>query len=198
MQIHIAERTQLQNAEPPVMQQENDGLAPTIGILPMEKPAAACMTGLMAGRITDDGPSRDRAADVLAMARSIAELGMARLAHRRLPIERIHHLNRQSAASGRTAAQARPGDAAVVDRVAHILPRVAEYMPWRSDCLVQAMAAQRWLDTKGIATSIIIGVDLPQGALDAHAWLQHGDRVVTGGTVDRFKVLLETPASSGK
>lgn len=143
----------------------------------------------MAGPATNNG-----VADVLAMARSIMELAIARIAHRRMPIEGVHDLNHRSAAHGRSPAHAQPGDAELVSRVAYILPRVAEYMPWRADCLVQAMAAQRWLDTKGIATSILIGVDKPAGQFDAHAWLQHGDRVVTGGQVARFTVLLETAA----
>lgn len=130
----------------------------------------------------------------LDAGRALFELAFARLGHARLQVPRIHYWNHRSAATGRAPTAAQPADAATIDRVAYVVPRVAYYLPWRSDCLIQAMAAQRWLDRLGIATSIVIGVDKPEnGEFAAHAWLQYGDRIVTGGEVSNFKVLLETP-----
>jgi len=75
----------------------------------------------------------------------------------------------------------------LVDRVAYLIPRVAARLPWRADCLVQALAAQRWLASHNIATSIQIGVPRdPRVQFEAHAWLIAGDRVVTGGDIDRY------------
>lgn len=126
-------------------------------------------------------------------ARALVELAAARLGHLRLQVAQIHELNRKSSAGGRQPDQALPGDAAMVARVTYTVPRVAFRLPWRSDCLIQAMAAQRWLRTKDIATAIVIGVAKPEGGeFAAHAWLQYGDRIVTGGEVSHFKVLLET------
>lgn len=72
----------------------------------------------------------------------------------------------------------------LVERVAFAIPRVAARVPWRADCMVQALAAEHWLRVHGIATTLTLGV--PRDKLtefEAHAWLTAGDRVVTGGDV---------------
>lgn len=67
----------------------------------------------------------------------------------------------------------------------------ARLVPWRSDCLVQAMAAQRWLRREGRQTQLVIGVHKdPAGRFEAHAWLRCGMVTVTGGDVARFTPLL--------
>lgn len=81
--------------------------------------------------------------------------------------------------------------AAAVRRVAFAVPRVAARLPWRTDCLVQALAARRWLAYWGIPTQVAIGVDRNQGgAFSAHAWLKHDEIIVTGGETSQFTVLL--------
>lgn len=45
-----------------------------------------------------------------------------------------------------------------VNRVAFATPRMGAHVPWRSDCFVQALAAQSWLRRKGIAAALYIGV----------------------------------------
>lgn len=75
----------------------------------------------------------------------------------------------------------------LVDRVAYLIPRIAARLPWRADCLVQALAAKRWLERLGVATSIHIGVHKDRRVeFEAHAWLTAGDRVVTGGDIARY------------
>ena len=55
-------------------------------------------------------------------------------------------------------------------------------VPWRSTCLVQALAARRWLARRGVASELVLGARKPGGAeLDAHAWLKAGERIVVGG-----------------
>lgn len=82
-------------------------------------------------------------------------------------------------------------------RAAYVIPRVAARLPWRADCLVQALAAQRWLRDLGVDTQISIGVDRDEdGGLLAHAWLKHRDIVVTGGMIDRFSTLLASSSQS--
>lgn len=74
-----------------------------------------------------------------------------------------------------------------IDRIAFAIPRMAARVPWRSDCLVQALAAQRWLERQGIGSTIHIGVRSDgDRSLDAHAWLTAGDRVVVGGDVGQY------------
>ena len=75
----------------------------------------------------------------------------------------------------------------LVHRVAFAIPRVGSRVPWRADCLVQALAARQWLDRFGIANELHVGVRSPAGeCLDAHAWLTCGEIVVTGGDVANY------------
>ena len=75
----------------------------------------------------------------------------------------------------------------LVERVAFAIPRVAARMPWRSDCLVQAMAAERWLGRHGIETALFLGVPNNKPAqFVAHAWLMAGERIVTGGDISGY------------
>ena len=80
-------------------------------------------------------------------------------------------------------------------RVAFAIPRVAVRLPWRADCWIQAMAAQRWLRSKGIASQLTIGTrkDL-HGAFQAHAWLTCNGAIITGGDSSGY-VPLVTPES---
>ena len=110
------------------------------------------------------------------LARAGFELGLARL-----------RLSPDRALSLIGAAQPNPEpldreQTAVVDRVAFVIPRVAVRLPWRADCLVQAIAARSWLSRQGIATTLTLGVPRDKPAnFEAHAWLTAGDVVVTGG-----------------
>ena len=119
---------------------------------------------------------RLRPGDVL---RAVVELGLARLRLKR-------HRPKMWAAS-QNAAPIDHRQSALVDRVAYVIPRVAARLPWRADCLVQAMAAQRWLSRARIATSLTLGVPKDKGPMfEAHAWLSAGSRIVTGGDVSDY------------
>lgn len=70
------------------------------------------------------------------------------------------------------------------------IPSAANRVPWRSDCLIQAMAAAAWLRSRHMGWQLHIGVRRePDGSLGAHAWLTAADQVVTGGLpdLDTFK-----------
>ncbi len=123
---------------------------------------------------------------------ALVELFRARLMLARLGVADIDRCNQRSASMGRNPEAASPGDADKVALVGHVIPRVARFVPWRSDCLVQAMAAQRWLLRRGIASMIVIGIDRTreEGFL-SHAWLSYGNQGVTGGVVDRYTVIIE-------
>lgn len=79
-------------------------------------------------------------------------------------------------------------DKALAQRIARAIPRAAGRVPWRSDCFVQALAAQYWLAQSGIGSELHIGVrtDVP-GGFAAHAWLRHGDLTVTGGDFSAYQ-----------
>jgi hypothetical protein len=121
--------------------------------------------------------------------RGLFELIRARLAFDRLEPREI--LARNAAVT--VAARAGPDSVnpALAARVGYILPRLSNRLPWRSDCVIQAMAAQSWLAAHGLASEIQIGVERPDGApFGAHAWLVHGGKVVTGGDIDRYALLV--------
>ena len=127
--------------------------------------------------------------------RGLWALVRARWAFDRMQARDIVTRNQRSAA----AAWADPAstDPALVARIAYVIPRISARLPWRSDCVIQAMAAQDWLARHGLASDIRIGVERPtDGKFGAHAWLVHDGGVVTGGEVERYEVLLE-PAASG-
>lgn len=67
--------------------------------------------------------------------------------------------------------------------VARRLERVAAHVPWRTTCLVRAIAGALLLRRRGIATTIRLGVNRGDNGLAAHAWLLVGDTIVLGGTI---------------
>ncbi len=61
---------------------------------------------------------------------------------------------------------------------------VGRRLPWRSDCLIQALAAKRWLDRAGGAATLKLGVRRDDdGALTAHAWMTIGEAAISGGPI---------------
>lgn len=77
-------------------------------------------------------------------------------------------------------------------RIAFAIRRTALRLPWRADCLVQALAGQALLLRRGIASSIAVGTAKhPDGRFESHAWLLYGPEVILGGDVSRFEPLLE-------
>lgn len=124
------------------------------------------------------------------MARGVWEMIRARRALARIGPADIARLNAAAA-----AAAARPGGRVphryATARVAFIINLLGRVLPWRSDCLIQALAAQNWLAAMGIAAQIRIGVERTEpGGFGAHAWLVHNGEVLTGGKVDRYAILI--------
>ena len=116
------------------------------------------------------------------LLRAIVELAVARLRLRTRNTREL--LGRAEARNGPPQPSAPDRDPdALVDRVAFAIPRAGRRVPWRADCLVQALAAQHWLRRRGIATTLFVGVRKDQEDFAAHAWLMAGDRMVTGGQV---------------
>jgi hypothetical protein len=118
--------------------------------------------------------------------RGLYELARARVIFTRLEARAIPKRNRKA----KENATASPTPDALA-RIAYVLPRLSDRLPWRSDCMVQAIAGQNWLSSLGAAGEIQIGVENPKdGRFGAHAWLMLEGEVVTGGEIDRYEVLL--------
>lgn len=74
------------------------------------------------------------------------------------------------------------------DRVAWAVMVASRRLPLGSSCLTRALAARVMLARRALPARIVIGVAKnTQGSLEAHAWLEYGDRVLIGGPdVSRF------------
>lgn len=122
---------------------------------------------------------------------AIRELAIARLVLAQLSSHDIiaNNLDIDRVTEANSGANAMP----FIGRVSKAISTMAAYVPWRSDCLVQALAARRWLSRVGISSKISIGVRRDDVFL-AHAWLCAGDVIVTGGDITPF---VSMPLDSG-
>lgn len=117
------------------------------------------------------------------LATATAELALARV---RLGVQDTEHLiDRERAAKAGPVTEEGANDG-VIGRVAFAVGAMGARVPWRSNCLVQALAAKRWLARHGIDSRVELGARKAGEALDAHAWLTVGDRVVVGGDVKGY------------
>jgi hypothetical protein len=122
---------------------------------------------------------------------AIIELAFARVRHAALPVAtiladlQIHHARTMSPKLTATD----------IARLSWAIAAAARRVPWRADCLLQAMAAHSWLRRKGLQAQVFVGVRKDDhGDLTAHAWSRHGELTITGGRHDEFHVMLG-PAS---
>jgi len=80
-----------------------------------------------------------------------------------------------------------------VERLSWAIAVAAQHVPWRSDCFIKTMAADRWLRRHDLRADFYLGVAKnEQGVFAAHAWLRYGDLTVTGGRYDQFSTLIES------
>lgn len=120
--------------------------------------------------------------------RGLWELVRARIIFARLAAKAIPQRNRAAAEHARGREPIEPRTLA---RLSYVLPRLSDRLPWRSDCLIQAIAAQNWLSAMGAAGEIQIGIEHPEGGdFGAHAWLMYEDQVITGGDIERYQPIL--------
>ena len=118
-------------------------------------------------------------------ARAVAELAIARVRLRFNSVQQILAVPPvpRSPAQVTDARLAR-----MVDGIAFAIPRMGARVPWKGTCLVQALAAQRWLSRRGIASEIVLGArKAGDSGIDAHAWLKAGDRIVVGGDLKGYQ-----------
>lgn len=80
-------------------------------------------------------------------------------------------------------------------RTSFAIVQAGARMPWRSDCLVQALAARRWLGGAGIDAALCIGVRSEALGFEAHAWLIAGDITVTGGDSSSYAPFAIPPVT---
>lgn len=78
-----------------------------------------------------------------------------------------------------------PAERQAIHDIRWAVTAVAPWLPFRSLCLQQAIAARTMLARRGIGSVLHMGVDRSKPAgLEAHAWLDAGDMPVTGYPVE--------------
>jgi len=95
------------------------------------------------------------------------------------------------------APPANSASTAVAAEIGHVAAVVARALPFRAECLQQAIAVRRMLARRGIPAQVCLGVAREKAdrvELDreraAHAWVIVGSRVVSGdGVLDRYAIV---------
>ena len=116
-------------------------------------------------------------ADRLLFAEAFVRLAFVRLAVLALPGRVV--LSRLGAPQTETSREDDPAARELVSRVRWALAAASRRAPWRCKCLEQAIVARKMLESRGIATTLYLGV-ARRGSLEAHAWLRCGSRIVAG------------------
>lgn len=126
--------------------------------------------------------------DWLYLAISTKELAGARLRHISVaPVDIIKGLQRPSGLPNDEA----PTSTLDLKRMSWAIGAAASRLPWRSDCLIQVLAADRWMRRHGLQGEFYLGVRKDaQGNLVSHAWMQCGEIVVPNGETGSFQVLI--------
>lgn len=84
--------------------------------------------------------------------------------------------------------QANPAQQALIDQVGWAVRSASRYTPWTSNCMAQAMAGKWMLRRRDIPSTLYLGVHKVDERLAAHAWLQVGNVILTGGeNLERYK-----------
>jgi hypothetical protein len=122
-------------------------------------------------------------ADLPAMLRAATELIQARLTLTRMTSSDLAALATLGQPETGSAALEQPAEIA---RIAYLLPRIAARLPFRADCVVQALAARHWLASLGHDTQLFLGTRSGGAPFEAHAWLLWQGTVVTGGEVSAY------------
>ena len=84
----------------------------------------------------------------------------------------------------------------LIQRVARVVPAVAQRLPWRSVFFHQGIAAQRLLCRSGVAAEIHFGVAKEESGLAAHVWVIAEGVEVVGGKVSKHFTRLAIFANS--
>jgi hypothetical protein len=108
-------------------------------------------------------------------ATAAALLAWASLTLKLLPFARAI-----SSASGPVRRQGRKSDVSL-EQLVIAVRRASDVVPWRSVCIHQGLALQRFLRSRGFDAVLCYGTAHVDGELKSHVWVKVGDRTVIGG-----------------
>lgn len=136
-----------------------------------------------------------RTGEAFAIPRAVYHLARARVQLARTTPESIARLN---SADSHVLTSWGCDESARIERISRAVMRSARLVPWRSDCLVQALAAQEWSAQLGIRTTITIQVGRGDGEeFLAHAVLKHNGKCVLGQTASALQDIY-APNEAGR
>ncbi|WP_367118143.1 lasso peptide biosynthesis B2 protein [uncultured Clostridium sp.] len=76
------------------------------------------------------------------------------------------------------------------ENISWAVKKTAPYTPWKSQCLVQALTVQKMLKSKGISSTLYLGVNgKRKSEIKAHSWLRVGSRYVIGGSGEEYHII---------
>ncbi|HBM16130.1 MAG TPA: lasso peptide biosynthesis B2 protein [Lentisphaeria bacterium] len=75
-----------------------------------------------------------------------------------------------------------PLDIRTIRKVANIIKIASDRLPWKCNCLPQAIAARHMLKKRNISSTLYLGMSKDkEKKIIAHAWLKAGNIPITGG-----------------
>ena len=84
----------------------------------------------------------------------------------------------------------------IVYQIQYMIDLVCSNTPWKSECLVRAITAQKFITRRNLSSTLYLGVRKNhKEKLNAHAWLRCGSIIVTG---EHEKDLFQEIARFGK
>lgn len=116
-----------------------------------------------------------------ALAEAALALAVARLALALLPIRWLVPSPSRPGPFGPDPGRPDTRAAPRARVVAWAIERGAVRLPWRSRCLVRALAGRWMLGRRGVPSVLCLGVAREGGVITAHAWLLVAGRAVCGG-----------------
>jgi len=123
------------------------------------------------------------------LAEATIWLGIARLSILTIPFRMLApFLGRHMAESSNMTT---PNNRFFVDRVSWAVQTASRHLPWKCNCLPQAIAGKSMLKCRGVHSTLYLGLAKDgDGNLQAHAWLRSGNILVTGKQgMNRFRVV---------
>lgn len=78
----------------------------------------------------------------------------------------------------------------VISLVSRAIARSRKIIPWKNQCLTEAIAAKLLLRRRGVVSTLYLGVNRDNNKMTAHAWLCCGKLFVTGKRgMEKFTVV---------
>ena len=134
-------------------------------------------------RLKRKWPRRHSWADWRLAMEAIWWLGILRMALCFLPFKYILRRMGLNMASGNAPQGYSDWNGAKAAQISWAVSAAAARVPWRSTCLIQALAGARMLRRRSIHATLHLGTarnPTNKSKLEAHAWLRCGDTILIG------------------